>query len=194
MNNMMRILGTRRDKKDALRLVLGNAAAAQSDSAGALQHIRSVAANHPRSPLVWNAYARAAACSGSMRSAARYLLGMVKKHPDSVPLMVLLGNSHMMTVGSSHLSIDLFRQQDPGKKNPQTLHGPRPLLQQFSAMPLPTYCLMSWRLGLAHAPDLSALSCMTARPAWLLGCTLLRRGRCLCGNQMWSPIPQPCEA
>ena len=117
MNNVMGNLGNRRDKKDALRMVLGNAAAAQGDSAGALQHIRYIAANHPHSPLVWNAYARAAACSGSMRSATRYLLGMVRKHPDSMPLMVLLGNSHMMTVSTSHLVIELSRQPEPGWKN-----------------------------------------------------------------------------
>ena len=92
-----------RDKKDVLRMVQGNAAAAQGDSVGALQHIRFVAAHHPQSPVVWNAYARAAACSGSMRNASRYLLGMAKKHPDSVPLMVLLGNSHMITVSATCL-------------------------------------------------------------------------------------------
>ena len=98
----------RRDKKDALRMVLGGAAAAQGDSAGALQHIKIVAAQHPHSSVVWNAYARAAACSGSMRNATRYLLGMTKKHPDSVPVRVLLGNSHMITVGTTHSSVHLF--------------------------------------------------------------------------------------
>ena len=94
-------------------MVLGNAAAAQGDSASALQHIRFVAAHHPQSPVVWNAYARAAACSGSMRNASRYLLGMVKKHPDSVPLMVLLGNSHMITVGTifSHTYLPYSKQE-----------------------------------------------------------------------------------
>ena len=92
-----------RDKKDALRMVLGGTAAAQGDAAAAMRHIRVVAAQHPHSPVVWNAFARAAACSGSMRSALRYLHGMTKKHPDSVPLMVLLGNSHMITVGHQPL-------------------------------------------------------------------------------------------
>ncbi len=97
-------------------MVLGNAAAALGDSAGALQHIRFVAAHHPQSPVVWNAYARAAACSGSMRNASRYLLGMVKKHPDSVPLMVLLGNSHMITVGPYLLTLTcLTASKNPGQ-------------------------------------------------------------------------------
>ena len=89
----------RRDKKDALRLVLSEAAAAQGDSAGAMHQIRYVAARHPRSPVVWNAYARAVACSGSMRPALRHLTGMRQKFPDSLPLMVLLGNSYTIGVG-----------------------------------------------------------------------------------------------
>ena len=89
----------RRDKKDALRLVLSEAAAAQGDSAGAMHQIRYVAARHPRSPVVWNAYARAVACSGSMRPALRHLTGMRQKFPDSLPLMVLLGNSYTIAVG-----------------------------------------------------------------------------------------------
>ena len=42
-----------------------------------------------------------------------YLLGMVKKHPDSVPLMVLLGNSHMITVGTifSHTYLPYSKQE-----------------------------------------------------------------------------------
>ena len=152
INNMMGTLGKRRDKKDALRMVLGNAAAAQGDSAGALQHIRYVAANHPHSPLVWNAYARAAACSGSMRSATRYLLGMVKKHRDSVPLMVLLGNSHMMTVSTAHLSVELFRHPESGRKNLQTLHAPRALQQQLGALLLAHILLSVVAAGTSRCP------------------------------------------
>ena len=87
-----------RGKRDALRMVLSGAAAAQGDSQGALQQIRTVAADHPHAPVVWNAYARAVACSGSMRSALRYLAGMRQKHPESIPIMLLLGNSHTLAV------------------------------------------------------------------------------------------------
>lgn len=91
----------RREKKDALRMVLSGAAAAQGDSVSAMQHIRYVAARHPASPVVWNAYARAVACSGNMRPALRYLDGMRHKHPNSLPLMVLLGNSYLIAVRAS---------------------------------------------------------------------------------------------
>ena len=98
----LRILPLRRDKRNALRLVLSGAAAAQGDSASALQHIRSTAMQHPRAHVVWNAYARAVACSGSMRNPLRYLAGMRQKHPSSLPLMVLLGNSYTIAVSVQH--------------------------------------------------------------------------------------------
>ncbi len=88
-----------REKRHALRLVLSGAAAAQGDSASALQHIRSTVTQHSRAHVVWNAYARAVAASSSMRNPLRYLANMRQKHPSSLPLMVLLGNSY--TIGVS---------------------------------------------------------------------------------------------
>ena len=90
-------------------MVLSGAAAAQGDSQGALQQIRAVAADHPHAPVVWNAYARAVACSGSMRSALRYLASMRQKHPESIPLMLLLGNSHTLAVSLTPGTAGVFQ-------------------------------------------------------------------------------------
>lgn len=45
-------------KRDVLRLVQFEAAFALRDFTAALQHLRSVCARWPHSPVVWNAYAR----------------------------------------------------------------------------------------------------------------------------------------
>ncbi|GAB4822338.1 hypothetical protein N2152v2_009384 [Parachlorella kessleri] len=83
-------------KRDALRLVLFEAALAQRDFSAAQRALRPACARWPYSPVVWNAYARYLTETGSIKQSLKHLQPLRGRHPASLPLMLLLGHCQML--------------------------------------------------------------------------------------------------
>jgi predicted Zn-dependent protease len=87
-----------RGKKDALRIVLAEAALEQGDAGAAFAQLRMVTPHWPGSTAVWNRYARCAALAGNPRHALKFLQPLRSKHPAALPLMLLTGHAHTLSV------------------------------------------------------------------------------------------------
>ncbi|PSC75147.1 general transcription factor 3C polypeptide 3 isoform X1 [Micractinium conductrix] len=108
-------------KKDAVRVLLFEAALGQRDFAAALASLRPVANRWPRSPLVWNGFSRYLTETGGVRAAQRMLQPLRSRHPACLPLMLLMGHCHLLNTQYSEALAEYFHAYRLSPQEPLVL-------------------------------------------------------------------------
>ncbi|KAL4427748.1 hypothetical protein ABPG75_001837 [Micractinium tetrahymenae] len=95
-------------KRDAVRLLVFEAALGQRDFQAAMTSLRPVAQNWPRSVVVWNGFSRYLQETGGVRQAQKMLAPLRQRQPTCLPLMLLLGHCHLLNTQYSEALGEYF--------------------------------------------------------------------------------------
>lgn len=91
-----------KERRDTMKLYLADCCCRLGDFSNALRNIKGPAEQWPHSAHVWNIFTKITLGVGGLRQTSKYIMGMRKRFPESLPLSLLSGHIYMQNHQYGH--------------------------------------------------------------------------------------------